>query len=305
MILAGVEIHRFGLQDELLNLAEGSQIPIAGTILGKSAVRETHPLYVGMYEGAMGREEVTQFVEESDCLLLLGAFLTDIDMGIYTANLDVSKCIYATSEELRIRHHHYHNIVLSDFIRALAAQQPSPPVRALPAARRGNGASYVLKPEAPITITRLIARLNESLDANTIVISDVGDALFAATELTTHARTEFIGPAYYTSMGFAIPASLGTGVARPDMRTVVLVGDGAFQMTSNELSSIVRHRFDHIVIVLDNKGYGTERYLHPGRIQRDSSLELRQDHRALRRRHRVRRAHRRRVRCRAGQRLGR
>ena len=115
-----------------------------------------------------------------------------------------------------------------------------------------------------ITITRLIARLNESLDANTIVISDVGDALFAATELTTHARTEFIGPAYYTSMGFAIPASLGTGVARPDMRTVVLVGDGAFQMTSNELSSIVRHNFDHIVIVLDNQGYGTERYLHPG-----------------------------------------
>jgi indolepyruvate decarboxylase len=112
--------------------------------------------------------------------------------------------------------------------------------------------------------TRLISRLNEALDANTIVISDVGDALFAATELTTHARTEFIGPAYYTSMGFAIPASLGTGVARPDMRTVVLVGDGAFQMTSNELSSIVRHRFDHIVIVLDNKGYGTERYLHPG-----------------------------------------
>ncbi len=265
LILAGVEIHRFGLQDELLNLAEGSQIPIAGTILGKSAVRETHPLYVGMYEGAMGREEVTSYVEDSDCLLLLGAFLTDIDMGIYTANLDVAKCIYATSEELRIRHHYYHNIVLADFIRALAAQQPRPPVRPVPEhAMAGNGAKFTLRPESPITITRMISRLNQSLDANTIVISDVGDALFAATELTTHARTEFIGPAYYTSMGFAIPASLGTGVARPDMRTVVLVGDGAFQMTSNELSSIVRHSFDHIVIVLDNKGYGTERYLHPG-----------------------------------------
>ncbi|HEY1600233.1 MAG TPA: thiamine pyrophosphate-binding protein [Pirellulales bacterium] len=264
VLLAGVEIHRFGLQDEVLNLAEGSQIPIVGTILGKSAVRETHPLYVGLYEGAMGREEVTQFVEESDCLLMLGAFLTDIDMGIYTANLDVSKCIFATSEELRIRHHHYHNVVLADFIRALAAQQPRPPQRPVPPRATGNGAKYAIRPQAQISITRLIARLNESLDANTIVISDVGDALFAATELTTHARTEFIGPAYYTSMGFAIPASLGTGVARPDMRTVVLVGDGAFQMTSNELSSIVRHSFDHIIIVLDNQGYGTERYLHPG-----------------------------------------
>ena len=264
VLLAGVEIHRFGLQDDVMNLAEGSQIPIASTILGKSAVRETHPLFVGMYEGAMGREEVTRYVEESDCLLMLGAFLTDIDMGIYTANLDVAKCIFATSEELRIRHHFYHNVVLADFIRALAAQHPRPPHRPVPARLPGNDAKYTLRPQAPMTITRLIARLNESLDANTIVISDVGDALFAATELTTHARTEFIGPAYYTSMGFAIPASLGTGVARPDMRTVVLVGDGAFQMTSNELSSIVRHSFDHIVIVLDNKGYGTERYLHPG-----------------------------------------
>ena len=264
VILAGVEIHRFGLQDELLNLAEGSRIPIAGTILGKSAVRETHPLYVGLYEGAMGREEVTQFVEESDCLLLLGAFLTDIDMGIYTANLDVAKCIYATSEELRIRHHYFHNVVLADFIRALAAQHPTPPERPVPAHNGGNGAKYTLRPQAPMTVTRLISRLNEALDEKTIVISDVGDALFAATELTTHARTEFIGPAYYTSMGFAIPASLGTGVGRPDMRTVVLVGDGAFQMTSNELSTIVRHKFDHIVIVLDNRGYGTERFLHPG-----------------------------------------
>ncbi|MBI2826751.1 MAG: alpha-keto acid decarboxylase family protein [Planctomycetia bacterium] len=263
-IIAGVEIHRFALQDDLMQLAESSRIPIAATILSKSVIRETHPLYVGLYEGAMGREEVTKFVEDSDCLLLFGTFLTDIDMGIYTANLDPAKCIYATSEDLRIRHHHYQDVLLGDFIRELTALGPRPPARAIPDRPATNGAQFVLKPAEPITITRLIARLNESLDANTIVISDVGDALFAATELTTHARTEFIGPAYYTSMGFAVPASLGTGVARPNMRTVVLVGDGAFQMTGNELSSIVRHGFDHIVIVLDNQGYGTERFLHPG-----------------------------------------
>ena len=107
MIVGGVEIHRFGLQDELLALAEGSQIPITTTMLGKSVIPETHPLYVGLYEGAMGNDEVTQFVEESDCVLLLGTFMTDINLGIYTANLDPGKCIYATSEQLRIRHHHY------------------------------------------------------------------------------------------------------------------------------------------------------------------------------------------------------
>ena len=96
------------------------------------------------------------------------------------------------------------------------------------------------------------------------MIADIGDALFGATELTTHGKTEFISPAYYTSMGFAVPAALGVHVARPDARVVAIVGDGAFQMTGMELSNLVRHKFPTVVIVLDNDGYGTERLLHPG-----------------------------------------
>jgi indolepyruvate decarboxylase len=107
-------------------------------------------------------------------------------------------------------------------------------------------------------------RLDQQLDRDTIVIADVGDALFAATELTTHERSEFLSPAYYTSMGFGVPATLGALTARPDHRVVCLVGDGAFQMTGNELSSIVRYGLSPIVIVLDNQGYGTERFLHAG-----------------------------------------
>jgi indolepyruvate decarboxylase len=65
-------------------------------------------------------------------------------------------------------------------------------------------------------------------------------------------------------MGFAVPAALGVMVARPELRPVVIVGDGAFQMTSMELSTIVRRGLAPVVIVLDNGGYGTERLLHPG-----------------------------------------
>jgi indolepyruvate decarboxylase len=264
LILAGVEIHRFGLQDQLVALAEALQLPIAATILGKSVVSEKHPLYVGLYEGAMGQDDVTRYVEESDCTLLLGTFMTDINLGINTANLDPGKCVYATSEQLRIRHHHYHDVLLPDFIHGLMAAKPKVTKRPVLKKPKTHGDVFQLKPQDPITIARLIARLDESLDENTIVVSDVGDALFASTELTTHGRTEYIGPAYYTSMGFAVPASLGAAVARPKMRTVALVGDGAFQMTGQELSTIIRHGFHHICIVLDNKGYGTERFLHPG-----------------------------------------
>jgi indolepyruvate decarboxylase len=106
--------------------------------------------------------------------------------------------------------------------------------------------------------------LNHLIDADTIVIADVGDSLFAATELTIHECGEFLSPAYYTSMGFSIPAALGAATAKRDHRIVVLVGDGAFQMTGQEISSLIRDGHCPIVIVLDNHGYGTERYLHTG-----------------------------------------
>ncbi len=267
VLLLGVEIHRFGLQDLALKLAEQAGLPMAATMLGKGVVEETHPLYMGLYEGAIGREEITRYVEASDCVVMLGTFMTDINLGIYTAELDIGDCIYVTSEQLRIRHHHYHDVRLDDFIerlveRGINRQRPQPP-----APTEWNRDPFQLEPAAPISITRLMRRLDEQLDEGTIVIADVGDALFASTELTTHSRTEFISPAYYTSMGFAVPAALGAQIAKPQARVIAVVGDGAFQMTGMELSTIVRRKLPVIVLVLDNGGYGTERLLHPGEFK--------------------------------------
>lgn len=265
VIIAGIEIHRFGLQDLLIRFAEESQIPMAATLLGKSVVREKHPLYIGLYEGAMGRDDVTKFVEESDCVLLLGTFMTDINLGIFTAKLDLPKCIYATSEQLQMSHHFYHHLPLEGFLKGLIASQPRPRVREIPMSLRPQAPEpFVVEPDRPLRISRIMAAINPLLDDQTIVIADIGDALFAATELVVHERTEFLSPAYYTSMGFSVPASLGACVARPAKRVLVLCGDGAFQMTGNELSSLVRNKFSPIIVVLDNHGYGTERVLHAG-----------------------------------------
>lgn len=264
VIIAGIELHRHGLQAATVALAEASGIPIAATMLAKSVVSEVHPLFIGLYEGAMGRREVTDFVEESDCLILLGTLLTDIDLGIFTAKLDPARTIFATSDDLRISHHHFHDVLLEDFIRGLAAAGPAGRPRALPPSPTAAAGPFTLEPDARLTIARLIRRLDQSLDDETLVIADVGDALFAASELVIRGQAEFIAPAYYTSMGFAVPAAVGAKTARPDLSVIVLVGDGAFQMTGMELSTIVRRGMALTVIVLDNKGYGTERLLHEG-----------------------------------------
>jgi indolepyruvate decarboxylase len=119
---------------------------------------------------------------------------------------------------------------------------------------------------AKITTLRLFERVNAFLDENTVVVTDVGDCLFAASDLFIRRGTEFLGPAYYTSLGFAVPGGIGAQLADPKLRPVVLVGDGAFQMTGVELATAVRFKLNPIVIVLNNKGYGTERPMLDGKF---------------------------------------
>src|SRR5262249_56219295 len=109
-------------------------------------------------------------------------------------------------------------------------------------------------------IGRLIGRLNECLTPDMVVVCDVGDCLFAAVELRVHERTEFLASAYYTTMGFGVPAALGAAVARPDRRPLVLVGDGAFQMTGTELSTLAKMGSNPILVVFNNAGYSTEHF---------------------------------------------
>ncbi|MDB6059379.1 MAG: pdc [Verrucomicrobiales bacterium] len=264
VILADVEVHRFGLQSDLLKLVEKTNVPVAATIMGKSVVGESYPFYLGVYEGAMGREEVRKYVEESDCVLMLGAFMTDINLGIFTARLDPARSISATSEKISIRYHNFEGIRFKDFLRGLLKEKLKK--RAVVKIKRPELLPPIQKAsgDKKITIKRLFQRLNAFLSDDTIVVADVGDALFGAADLFIHEHTEFLGTAYYASMGFAVPAAVGAQLAAPTRRPLVLVGDGAFQMTGVELSTAIRYRLNPIVIVLNNGGYGTERHMQDG-----------------------------------------
>jgi len=263
-MLVGAEVGRFGLQDDLAKLVERMNVPIASTLLGKSIIREDHPLYVGVYGGLIGREEVQQFINESDCLLILGSILSDVeDLDVRSPLLSEGRTIHATADRVAIKHHRFDSIKFQDFVRALV-QTPLPvfPLRKPP--------SHVItpqsppSPDSPITLNGLFRHLDSVLTDKIVVIADVGESLFAAADLHVRHRFEFLSPAYYTSMGFAVPAALGASFADPALRPLVLVGDGAFQMTGTELASCVRYGLAPIVVVLNNRGYSTEREILEG-----------------------------------------
>jgi indolepyruvate decarboxylase len=265
VILAGVELARYRTAGLVLRMAERMNIPIAADLLSKSAIPENHRLYIGVYGGAMSSDEyVRDYVESADLVLMLGTFITDMSMGFYTAKLDRHRTVLATTERVNVQYHRYDSIQFSDFLEALAAaeikrkqfQHPNPNRLPLP-----------LKKTERLELLRMadvFRILSAHLDEHCCVVADIGDAIFGAVGIRSARQPQFIAPAYYMSMGFAVPAGIGVALAAKKLRPYVLVGDGAFQMTGVEISTAVRLGLNPVVIVLNNDGYGTMRQIREG-----------------------------------------
>ena len=263
MLMLGVQVHRFGLDAEAVALAEKTGMPIVETMLGKSSIDPDHPNYLGVYAGGMGLKHVTEAVEASDCLVILGSFLSDLETGNFTAHLNEANIIHAIRGRLSMGYHDYDMVRADDFLRALAkADLPRLVTDPVPHPQPAPWAP--IPPETPMTADRIFADVGARINEHVIVIADPGDALGGGLDLPINRGAGFLCPAFYASLGFAVPASIGVGLAVPNARPLVLVGDGAFQMGGTELTTAVRFGVAPIVVVINNDGYAIERYMLDG-----------------------------------------
>ncbi|HVL22934.1 MAG TPA: thiamine pyrophosphate-binding protein [Thermomicrobiales bacterium] len=260
----GMEVARFGLLETALRLIERTSIPTTVTPLDKSAISELHPRFIGVSAGKMSRPEVVDYVENADCLLMLGTLLTDVNVGGDPTTIRPERCILAMRDTVRIAYRTYERVRLEDFVTSLAASDlPSFADVTMPE-REDPCITWQSASDAPISVGRLFDRLGCFLPDNVTVIADPGDAMFGALDLRVHQDHEFLANAFYASLGFAVPASIGAQLAAPERRPLVLVGDGAFQMTGMELATSLRYGLSPIVVILNNAGYVTERLMIDG-----------------------------------------
>lgn len=262
-ILAGAEVARYKMGEQMVRFAEKNQIPIATTMLSKSVMSERHPLFAGVYMGAGSAEHTRQVVDESDCLLIFGDYHHDMTLCFRPSQFKKRQVVWANVEGLKIRNHTYTDIQFVDFCKALFKHEGE--AKTLPSLPSVEAAeTFVPKENTKITSQRLFVKINSVLNRKMAICADIGDSLYGAASLTVHHSHQFLSPAFYTSMGPAIPYSLGLQAALPDVRPIVIVGDGAFQMSCNELSTIASKKMNPIVFVLNNDGYTTERCLLDG-----------------------------------------
>lgn len=269
VVLAGVELHRYGIATQLSNLLAQTGYPFATTLLGKSILSEMHPQFIGSYAGTLSQEYVRQRVETADCILCLGAFMSDINLGGFTAQLPETRLINANSDKVKIKHHFYHPVSLPAFMAGLTSKLQSRKSELLNIKPAKDSLSVNVEVKASQNLTntkfyRLINHFISELVGESIVIAETGDALIATIDLILYGDTEYIGQALYTSIGYAVPACLGAAIAAPERRPIVIVGDGAFQMSCQELSTIIRHHLNPIFFLINNDGYSIERAIHEG-----------------------------------------
>lgn len=264
-VLAGVELRRFGLEDKVADLARRLGLPVATSFMGRGLLTTPGTPLVGTYMGLAGDADVTETIEGSDALLMLGVLLSDTNFGVSERNIDRRHAMIACDGEVRVGHHVYPDVPLAALIDALMAGAPKVRRKKVPA--RTPAAGGLVADDNAVTPKDIAQAVNDMFDAHghMPIASDMGDCLFTAMDIR---HTPMVAPGYYATMGFGVPAGLGLQATTGE-RPLILVGDGAFQMTGWELGNCARYGWDPIVVVFNNAAWEMLRSFQPGASYND------------------------------------
>lgn len=265
VLIVGVEVHRFQLRDQVVALAERLNVPVASSFLGRGVFPTRHPQFVGTYLGVVSPPALRETIEESDCVLLLGERISDTSLGVSAEALRKTDLLIAVARDVYIGHHRYQNAPLDRLVPRLLASPGLPSRRVAPTLVGSQLSPEVLEPfgeDDVVAVRHVVGVLNAFLTSHpdVPVVADTGDCLFASVDVQAN---EIVAPAYYATMGFAVPAALGVQIAS-GRRPLVLVGDGAFQMTGPEISHAPEYGCNPVVVLLNNTRWEMLQAFFPG-----------------------------------------
>ncbi len=267
VVIGDVELIRFKLQKEFAAFLDKTGFPYVTMMLGKTVLSEHHPQFIGLYAGDRSRNYVRNRVKSADCVLQLGTMMTDLNTGGFTTNLDDSKTISANIRSVKIRHHYYENVNLQDFILGLTEKlsRRDPATLEIQCASCGcvHRHTEPYRPDAPklLTIKRFFDRMSHFIKNDSIVIAETGVSLFSASEMLMPEGATFVGQTFYGSIGYTVGATLGACMAAQERSSVLFIGDGSFQVTCQDLSTMIRNHLKPVIFLINNDGYTIERVI--------------------------------------------
>jgi TPP-dependent 2-oxoacid decarboxylase len=270
-VLAGHLARRRRLELPVRRLADTGRASIATLVSAKGLLDEGHPAALGTYIGAFTREDRTRrAVETGHPLILVGTVLSDLVSGMFSHQVDMDDAVVLGLRQARIGQTIFDDVDLADSLGALtqllervspcppAAEEHPPDERPLAAEAPSPPTASVPEPGV-MSQTELWTRLQGGIQPGTVLLADAGTAYYGAADLRLPAGCDLVGQPMWASIGYALPALLGVQLAVPDRRPVLLIGDGAAQLTVQELAVILDRRLTPVIILLNNSGYTVER----------------------------------------------
>ncbi|MCU5745852.1 alpha-keto acid decarboxylase family protein [Staphylococcus sp. SQ8-PEA] len=259
VILTGHEINSFDLHEELEDVVNRTQIPVAQLSFGKSAFNEENPYYIGIYDGEVAEDDIKSYVDQSDCILLVGSKLTDTATAGFSYGFNEDDIAYINHHNFKVGETRAQDVHLIDLVNGMKDidyqfEGDYPKLR--------NNIEAVEPSNEPLTQAEYFSMLSGFFKKDDVILADQGTSFFGSYTLPLSQNNRYIAQPLWGSIGYTLPATLGAQLADSRRRNILLIGEGAFQMTAQEFAVMIRERIKSVLFVVNNDGYTVERKIH-------------------------------------------
>ncbi|MEM7223132.1 MAG: thiamine pyrophosphate-binding protein [Pseudomonadota bacterium] len=267
VLLAGVKLRPFGAIEAFAELADSCGYAVATMPNAKGFFPESRANYIGTYWGPVSSPSCSEIVESSDMVLAAGPTLTDYTTTGHSTLINRKKMISLEHHSVRLPGQTHNAVAMRDFLTELTGQL-KPNDSSMVAFERIREPAHEQRPvadDAPLTTMALFSQVQRLLDGNAAVVAETGDSWFNGMNLKLPEGARFEIQMQYGSIGWSVGAVLGFAIgAGADHRVIGLIGDGSFQLTAQEISTMIRYDQNPIIFLINNGGYTIEVEIHDG-----------------------------------------
>ncbi|MGA7135243.1 MAG: alpha-keto acid decarboxylase family protein [Mycobacterium sp.] len=262
-VLADLLVHRLNAVDKLEALLAADVVPHATLMWGKSLVDESTPEFLGIYAGSASAEPVRRAIEEAPVLVTAGVVFTDMVSGFFSQRIDPARTIDVGVQQSTVGLQVFAPLEIGAALDGLTSILVGRGVTSPPVVSTSDQ-TPVEKPgrNEPLNQKVLWDRFCGALTPGNVVLADQGTSFYGMATHRLPRGVTFIGQPLWGSIGYTLPATLGAGLAQRDRRPVLLIGDGAAQLTVQELGAFSREGLSPVIVVVNNDGYTIERMIH-------------------------------------------
>jgi TPP-dependent 2-oxoacid decarboxylase len=267
VIFLGINVARFGWREKMTKILQKTQAKFATTLMGKSIINETsvaEPNYLGIYAGDYSTEGMVELIQSSDCIISIGTVETDLNSGGFSEDgIDFDHVMTLRPRSVKVGKKLYSGIsvdMLLDYLLENMTPNDKADIDFVIDKVSVDIDKYKNEKLNQKEFWQIVAQ--EIIKEGDIVVAEAGSALFGLVQQNLPSKIDFVSQILWASIGYTLPAAVGSAIASPSRRVLLFIGDGSIQLTAQELSLIAKHNLNISVFIINNNGYTIERAIH-------------------------------------------